>query len=170
MVATTKTSVEEIAAQATIRAASHMWREILRARHQRDIADNIIRKYAETLELLIDGLPPAERDGFRGRLAEVKRDTAPDLQRVGEVSGNVIELFRKATDRTLSVSEVQNRLSEGGKPADTKAIYNTMNYLVKTGLLKRVSRGLYSLREFGFGLDADGLPDDGTVRGSEHYR
>jgi hypothetical protein len=170
MVANPKISIREVAAQATARAADHLWREIVRARHQRNAAESTIEKYAETLELLIEGLPEPDRGSFQKKLADVKRETSPDFQRMGEVSGNVIELFRSAADKRWTVSDVQNKLSEEGKPADTKSVYNTMNYLVKTGLLQRISRGVYCLREFGFGLDADQLPDDGTMRGSEHYR
>jgi len=160
---------EDPAAQATSHAASHLWQQILRARQQRDDAASTIDKFAQALTMLMPALPQAAQEEYRRKLDELKRESPADLQRVGEVSGNVIELFRREVKKEWNVSEVQNSLSNQGKSAEPKAIYNTLNYLVKAGLLERVARGRYRLRELGFGLEADGLPDDGTTRMSEHY-
>ena len=156
-------------ASATVKAAQHIWREISAACQRRDAADIVIDKLGSALELLIEDLSEPLQSDFRQKLASVRKGSSLATPRVGEVSGNVIQLFRENERRGWSVSEVQNQLQVLGKPADSKAVYNTMNYLAKTGILERLSRGIYRLREAGFGLDADQLPDDGTTRASEHY-
>jgi len=57
-----------------------------------------------------------------------------------------------------------------GQPANTKALYNAIHYLAKTGRIERIARGKYVVRSWGVGFDAaeeiEGA--DGPPHRSEH--
>jgi hypothetical protein len=152
----------------TVRAAVQLWAEIERARRERDAADALVQRLEGTLELLLDGLPAAERDEYRRLVDEVRAGAGAAKSRGGEVYGNVIELFRQTGRREWTIPEIQSALNEIGKEADLKAIYNTINYFAKTGRLQRISRGQYLVRGIGGILPIEGVADDGTVRESEN--
>jgi hypothetical protein len=156
----------------TVRAALQLWTEIERARNERDAASALVNRLANTLELLLDGLPAAERQRYEQRLAEIRGSEAEPDNRGGEVYNNVIELFRRAGPREWSIVEIQDALSDKEKPIDSKtikAIYNTINYFVKTGRLQRIARGRFLIRDLGAALDvAEDVVDHGTTRMTEH--
>jgi hypothetical protein len=162
-------------ASPTARAAGQLWAEIEHACTQRDNADALVKRLANTLELLIEELPAAEQDEYRRRLAKLRAgDVSLSDGRGKEVHNNIIDLFRRSDRKDWTVPDIQAALSKGGEEGDpklVKAIYNAVNYLAKKGTLKRVSWGQYLFCETGGGV-ADYLdhvaPDDGTIRRSEN--
>ena len=132
-----------------VRAALQLWTEIERAQDERDAANALVNRLADTLERLLDGLPAAEQQDYQRRLSEIRGSGAQSDSRGGEVYSNVIELFRRSGPREWSIPEIQDALSEKEKPIDpktVKAIYNTINYFVKTGRLQRIARGRFLVR------------------------
>lgn len=158
-----------------VRAAHQLWAEIERAQTQRDDVDALITRLAATLETLLDGLPRAERDDFRLRLARLRTgDLAPTDGRGKDVHNNIIELFKRTGRKGWTIPDIHAALGNDGEEADpklVKAIYNAVNYLAKKGTLRRISWGQYVVRETGIGV-AEHLdhivPDDGTIRRSEN--
>jgi hypothetical protein len=162
-------------ASPTSRAAHQLWAEIERARSNRDHAEALVKRLVGTLEVLLDALPVAEQEEYRRRLAHVGVDGSLSDGRGGkEVYHNVIELFKRSGGKELTVPEIQTALSKDGdeiNPKLAKAIYNSLNYFAKKGLLKRVSWGQYVFRETSAGVGDfldDAVPDDGTIRRSEN--
>jgi hypothetical protein len=157
---------------AAVRAALQLWTEIERARNERDAAAALVSRLAATLELLLDGLPAAARQEYQRRLDEIRGSGVPADNRGGEIYSNVIELFRRSGPREWSMAEIQDALGEKEKPVDpktVKAIYNTINYFVKTGRIERVARGRFFVRELGASVDVvDDVVDHGTTRTTEH--
>ena len=149
-----------------VRAALQLWAEIDRARNDRNVA--LIGRLAGTLELLLEGLPTAEREEYQRRLNVIRDGVSPRNNRGGEVYGNIIELFQKSGQREWTALKIQDALNKIGKEAEIKAIYNTINYFARTGRLQRIARGVYLLKEIGGLIHLEGVPDDGTTRMTEH--
>jgi hypothetical protein len=158
----------------TARAVRQLWAEIERVRTQRDHADALVKRLADTLELLLDELPAAERDDYRRRLAVIRGgDGSLSEGRGKEVYQNVVDLFKRSPGRDWAISDIHAALCKDGPddPKFAKAIYNAVNYLAKKGTLRRVSWGQYVFCEIGAGIAdyLDGVvPDDGTIRRSEN--
>jgi hypothetical protein len=155
------------AAEPSVRAALHLMAEIERAHHERLAADTRVRKFGEALSLMLESLPQPERLEIQHRLDRV-RSNAHTSGRSGEMHDNVVALFKHHSKREWSIPEIQAELTKDGGPVDSKALYNAVNYLAKTGRLRRVSRGQYLVLGIGAGLDVDGIAEDGTSRASEH--
>jgi hypothetical protein len=150
-----------------VRAALRLSAEIERARGERDAADALVHRLTGTLGLLLESLDAAERDEFQRLRGEA--GVAPRAPRGGEVYENVIELFRVHGNREWTFQEIQDALHQRGKAADPKSIYNLVNYLTKTGRIRRVARGRYFVHGIGAGMHlAEDFGDDGTTRATEH--
>lgn len=134
------------------RALTHLFDEFERARDERDEADARLARFAETIQLLLQGLPPADKTELSARFEEIKAG-APQ-SRGGEVFGNVIALFRDDRRPQWSLQEIQEELEKRGTSADSKVLSNTIAYLARTGRLRRVSRGNYVVvSEIGLGIE-----------------
>jgi hypothetical protein len=126
-------------------------------------------RFAETINLLIEGLPYGEQTEYRQRFEQVRRGAPP--QRGGEVFGNVIALFKRDQRLEWTVPGIQAALAQNGTSPDPKSLYNTITYLVNTGRLQRVSRGQYVVTGYGVTVHTDeeiAGADHGTSRISEH--
>src|SRR5215218_1590401 len=120
-------------AAANRRALSHHFEEYDRARAERDAAEERLNRFAETIKLMMEGLPPGERQDYQRRFEEL-RDRAPVQNRGGAVYANVVELFKSHPPRPWNAAEIQDALEKEGKAApDTKAIHNTLTYLARAG-------------------------------------
>jgi hypothetical protein len=150
----------------SVQTARHLIAEIERAHVERQSFDARIAKYGDALELMFPDLPAAEREQIRQRLDRVRGTAPPATSRGGEFFDNVVSLFKNSSKREWTITEAQNELSKKTE-FDPKALYNTINYLAKTGLLRRVGRGQY-LVVGSVGLDLHGLGYDGTTRATEH--
>jgi hypothetical protein len=67
----------------------------------------------------------------------------PDPASRQAVMTGIIQLFSRNRDRKLTAPDVEQGLAAQGIHADTKRIYNTLNYLAADDRLERVERGLY---------------------------
>lgn len=148
------------------RALTHLFREYERAREERDAAIDRVARFEEVIRHFIEGLPAYDQAEFTKRFKEIREGSAA-LSRGGETFGNVIALFQKEHRPEWSVTEIQSELRKAGAEPDQKSLYNTINYLAKTGRLKRVSRGRYVVADIGIGLEIENA-DYGSARLSEH--
>lgn len=151
-------------ALANRRALTHLFREFERVRAERDAADARMSRFVEAIQLLLGGLSEIDRQEYSRRFEEIHSGTQ---NRGGEVFGNVIALFKHDPRNEWTIGEVQEALEKKGTPPDSKALYNTIAYLAKTGRLRRVSRGRYTLVDIGAGIEMEDI-DDGTSKVTEH--
>jgi hypothetical protein len=150
----------------SVQTARHLIAEIERAQAERQSSDARVVKYGDALELMFADLPPVERDQIRERLNRVRGTTPPAQSRGGAFFDNVVSLFKNSDKREWTITEAQGELSKKIE-FDPKALYNTINYLARTGYLRRVGRGQY-LVVGSVCLDVHGLGYDGTTRATEH--
>ncbi len=87
-------------------------------------------------------------------LAENAR-ARPNTDKGGEVFGNVVNLFGTSNRRHWSVGDVQKALNISDSDSEKKAVYNVLDYLVRSKRLKRVRRGQYQVVGYGFGIEID---------------
>ena len=146
------------------RALNHLFGEYERARAERDSAEQRLSRFAETIQLLISGLPSAEQSELAKRFREL-RDGAQ--QRGGQVFNNVVSLFKRDQRTEWTIPEIQAELEKSGDAPEPKAVSNAVTYLTKIGKLRRVGRGQYIVEGFFAGIQMEG-PEDGTLPGSEH--
>lgn len=158
--------LDDPSAALNVQTALHLVAEIERAHNERQSADVRIGKYGDALEVMLPDLPDATREQIRQRLDRVHGAISPALSRGGEFFDNVVSLFKNGGKRQWTITEAQNELSKKSE-FDSKALYNTINYLAKTGFLRRVGRGQY-LVVGSVGLDLHGMGYDGTTRATEH--
>jgi len=68
----------------------------------------------------------------------------------------------------MDCSRDSRGFGKSGTPIDPKALYNAIA-IWQNWSASRVSRGRYAIKDFGFGLDIEGIEgDDGTNRSTEH--
>ena len=150
----------------SVQTARHLIAEVERAHSERQSSDARIGKYGDALELMLPDLPAAEREQIQQRLEKVRSAVPAATGRGGEFFDNVVSLFKNSSKREWTITEAQNELSKKTE-FDSKALYNTINYLARTGFLRRVGRGQY-LVVGSVGLDLHGVGFDGTTRATEH--
>ena len=119
-----------------------------------DKSDNSISTLTDLVRNLIAVLPPERRSAYLKQLNELSIVASPQ-PRSGTVYGNVVNLLTGNPKMEWSASKIQEKLDKTGADTDTKSIHNTLNYLAKTGRLKRVARGCYVVRDLGVGLVTD---------------
>jgi hypothetical protein len=158
--------LEDPAAAPNVQTARHLIAEIERAHRERQSSDVRIGKYGDALELMFPDLPAAEREQIRERLDNVRGTMPPATSRGGEFFDNVVSLFKNSNKREWTITEAQNELSKKTE-FESKTLHNTINYLAKTGFLRRVGRGQY-LVVGSVALDLHGAGFDGTTRATEH--
>ena len=152
------------------RALAHLFREFELARNERDASESRMARFVDTIEIFLQTLPDNERREYKRRFDQI-RSGVSSHNRGGEVFGNVIALFKQDRRAEWTIPEVQTSLEGRGTAPDTKALYNAIAYLAKTGRLRRVSRGRYLVTDFGTGVETDlegRGTEDGTSRATEH--
>lgn len=88
---------------------------------------------------LLDTLPEARRQLV---LQKLSAGTKPvSAKRAGEVMGIVLNFIQNK--KTWSVSQVKDEILQHHSDANPKDIYNSINYLAKTGRIKRIGHGKY---------------------------
>jgi hypothetical protein len=151
-------------ANAGRRAVLHLFGEFERARAGRDAATSRLNRFAETIQLLLAGIPEPERSELTCKFAEIQSGVQ---SRGGEVFNNVVALFKRDHRPEWTIPAIQSALERDGTPPEAKALSNAVLYLAKTGRLRRVGRGQYIVEESGAGIQMDG-PDDGHLWATEH--
>ncbi len=68
----------------------------------------------------------------------------PDPASRQAVLMGIVQTFMSAGARELTPPDVEQALEKQGIHADTKRVYNALNYLASDGRLRRASRGRYS--------------------------
>lgn len=134
-----------------------------KAREELQAADARVLELRQLAKSLLSILPE-ERATKYATLFDQTSEKSPSGGRAGPVYDNVINLFSVTSQRRWSASEVQAALSSEGRGADAKSVLNVLNYLVRKGRLKRISRGHYYVVDLGIGVQLDGdIPgmDDG---------
>jgi hypothetical protein len=112
------------------------------------------------VDILMNVLPQDRRTVFFERTRTFRPATL--ASRGGETYDNVIDLFTREKRPFWTASEIHNELTNAGKVAEIQQIHNVLNYLMRKGRLKRISRGRYFDTESGAGIEtSDKLhPDD----------
>lgn len=129
-------------------------RKVQGARDELQSAEARITELTQLVSTLLGLLPPDRAALYTQRLNELRVSSQPSV-RSGPVHDNVVELFSRTNKRQWSASDVQAALADEGKSADPKAVYNVLNYLVRSGRLRRVARGQYYVEGLGFGIQLD---------------
>lgn len=107
-----------------------------------------VAELAHLVQTLVAILPRDRKAFYSQRLASsgaIKTVSS----RGGQVFDKVVDLFNRRPRKEWTASDVQTALADTGKRADSKAIYNVLNYLTKTGRLKRIGRGHYLVVDVG---------------------
>ncbi len=146
------------------RAVMHLLGEFERTRAERDAANARLSRFAETIQLILAGLPEQERSELARKFEEVRTGVQT---RGGEVFGNVIALFRRDHRPEWTIQQIQEALEKGGSPPDPKSLSNALIYLAKTGRLRRIARGQYVVADVGVGIETEGF-EQGLSRTTEH--
>ncbi|PRH88617.1 hypothetical protein C5L14_05125 [Labrys okinawensis] len=146
----------------------HLADELRLARKSKVEAEVRISRLEDLIKSLLDNVSDSDRVRYLAELQGVQGASSSQNQ-LGELPNNVIQLFATKAASRLTVPEVQVALEKKlGGTVDLKALYNALNYLVRTGRLQRVARGQYAVEGTGvFGPEFDFL-EDGTHRTSEH--
>jgi hypothetical protein len=112
------------------------------------------------VDTLMNVLPEDRKAVFLERTRGFRAPTP--VSRGGETYDNVVDLFTRKKRPFWTASDIHNELSNAGKVAEIQQIHNVLNYLMRKGRLKRVSRGRYFDLESGAGFEtSDKLhPDD----------
>jgi hypothetical protein len=112
------------------------------------------------VDTLMNVLPEDRRAVFLERTRPFRPPTPPS--RGGETYDNVVDLFTRKKRPFWTASDIHDELSNAGKVAEIQQIHNVLNYLMRKGRLKRISRGRYFDTESGAGIEtSDELhPDD----------
>ena len=148
------------------RALIHLFAEYERARAEAQAAEKRVLRFAESIQLILDGAPASEKDELSKRFAEIKGGV--QQQRVGDVNNNVVSIFKNAPGREFSVPDIVEEVNKSGFEADAKSIANVVAYLAKTGKLTKVARGQYRYVDLGVGVEYDHDRNDPTERLTEH--
>jgi hypothetical protein len=91
--------------------------------------------------MLIDSLPPDIQEQFARELKNKVRAAHPPGKGAGEVLKEVIQIL--PTKRAWKPADVMRAFEERGISASAKEVYNALNYLARTGRLRRVRYGQY---------------------------
>lgn len=112
------------------------------------------------VDTLMNVLPPDRMAVFLERMRPFR--PATPVGRGGETYDNVIDLLTRKKRPFWTASEIHNELTNAGKGVEIQQIHNVLNYLMRRGRLKRITRGRYFDFESGTGIDtSDKLhPDD----------
>jgi hypothetical protein len=117
---------------------------------------------------VVDTLMNVLPDDRRSVFFERTRPFRPPMpaSRGGETYDNVVDLFTRKKLPFWTASDIHNELSNAGKVAEIQQIHNVLNYLMRKGRLKRISRGRYFDTESGAGIETSdkSQPDDRRKR------
>jgi hypothetical protein len=119
-----------------------------------------VQDAVRVVDTLMNVLPENRRAVFLERTRPFRPPTP--ASRGGETYDNVVDLFTRKKRPFWTASDIHNELSNAGKAAEIQQIHNVLNYLMRKGRLKRVSRGRYFDTQSGSGIQtSDELqPDD----------
>lgn len=90
---------------------------------------------------LLDTLPEARRQLVLQKLSNSSKPVS--TRKSSEVTGIVLKFIQNK--KSWSVNEVKNEILQHHADTNPKDIYNTVNYLAKTGRIKRVGHGRYMI-------------------------
>jgi hypothetical protein len=107
------------------------------------------------VDTLLNVLPPDRQAVFLERMRPYR--PATPASRGGETYDNVIDLFTRTKRSFWTAAEVQKELADAGKNVEIQQIHNVLNYLMRRGRLKRVSRGRYFDSESGAGFQTSDM-------------
>jgi hypothetical protein len=126
-----------LAERESVEAATHASRDQTTALEVRSA------ELADAIAKLIDLLPADRRAAYRRRATFLESERAD--ARGKPVYNNVVQLLSASQRRDWTAPEVRAELSERGIQSEPKQIHNVLNYLARTGQIKRVGRGRYLL-------------------------
>ncbi len=134
--------------------------DLARATHQSVLAESRFHEanarvddLVDLVESLLVFIPKAQSAQYRRKLRELEAGRGKP-SRGGPAFENVVSLFSSEKgERSWTPKQVGDALTEKGRTTNQKAVYNVLNYMAKTGRLKRVSRGRYVVADLGIGIE-----------------
>lgn len=113
----------------------------------RDVADSTssspetarVEQTLALLETLIATLPPGEVEQFIR--AQITKHKIGATTRSGKLLGTILKILPE--QERWSVAEIKRRVDNEGIEAEQKQVFNAMQYLKRTGRLRRIAYGQY---------------------------
>ena len=134
------------------------------AQERLSAAEAHVAELTHLVQTLVAVLPQDRKSLYLQRLASIGA-VKPITTRGGEVFDKVIDLFSRRPRKEWTASEVQAALAETGIRPDQKAVYNVLNYLARSGRLKRIGRGHYLVVDVGVTFQVGHDLDDADAHG-----
>lgn len=104
-----------------------------------DIEDARDAAVMKAVLTLLDALPEARRQMVLQKLTASSKPISS--RKLSGTMGIVLDFIRDK--RNLSISEIKEEVLQHHAETNPKEIYNTINYLAKTGRIKRIGHGRY---------------------------
>jgi hypothetical protein len=117
------------------------------------------------IETLLSSLPPAQRLEFEREIAA--RSGSVRSTRHSAVVGAVAKILPLKPE--WSAAELKQRVDESGAATRPKDVYNAIEYLVRTGQVRRIAYGRYVVAGGGEIQTSDDLGGE-TARHEDAYR
>jgi hypothetical protein len=150
----------EVALEKAIQDIKDGQRQLHEVRQTATMWEMRIQAKLQVVDTLINVLPSDRKEVFLEKARPFRPTTF--ASRGGETYDNVVDLFKRKKRPFWTASDIHNELSNAGKVAEIQQIHNVLNYLMRKGRLKRVSRGRYFDTESGVGIETNdkSQPDD----------
>jgi hypothetical protein len=122
-------------------------------------AEGRAHELVKLAETLLEQIPLDRQSEYRPRIAGLQ--LPPRSSRGSTTYENVIDLFTRQPRREWTAPDIQRSLAAKGISAQSEQIQNVIQYLLRKGRLRRVSRGRYFVVGFGIGIEtADDILGD----------
>ncbi|AIQ91179.1 protein of unassigned function [Methylobacterium oryzae CBMB20] len=92
---------------------------------------------------LLDTLPESRRQLVLQKLSAGSKPVSS--RRAGDVTGIVLSFIKHKAREAWSVGQVKDEILRHYADTNPKEIYNSINYLAKTGRIKRIGYGKYMI-------------------------
>ena len=151
---TSQSGTYDLALESALSELERAQTEIRDLRSALAVVEARAREKRRLVNMLLKNASPEKVVAYQQRLAEMQ--TPFRLGRAATTTfDNVIELFKETPTRVWSANDAHHALEAKGIPAEPDQIHNIFQYLNKRGLLKRISRGRYSIVGYGIGVEGD---------------
>jgi hypothetical protein len=135
-----------ITQQADAEAEAFLERTLAECEHAAGRVKDLLR----LADALIAVLPLDRRIAYAARTAAFRAIARPG-RGSGAVNDNIIAIVTEKEQ--VTAADVRNALMHKGMAVDQKQINNSLDYLARSGRLKRIGRGRYEIAGYGVGIE-----------------